>query len=40
MQTIGSHQLIFRHPELGERRVTAVVTLNQTARVAIDMRKQ
>ena len=40
MQTIGSHQLIFRHPELGERRVTAVVTLNQTTRVAIDMRKQ
>lgn len=40
MQTIGSHQVIFRHPELGERRVTAVVTLNQTARVAIDMRKQ
>jgi hypothetical protein len=39
MQTIGSHQLIFRHPELGERRVTAVVTLSGTARVAVDMRK-
>jgi len=40
MQTIGPHQLIFRHPELGERRVTAVVTLTETARVAVDMRKQ
>jgi hypothetical protein len=39
MQTIGPHQLIFRHPELGERRVTAVVTLKDTARVAVDMRK-
>jgi len=39
MQTIGSHQLIFRHPQLGERRVTAVVTLNEPTRVAVDMRK-
>ena len=37
---IGSHELIFRHPELGERRVTAVVTLKEPARFAVDMRKQ
>jgi hypothetical protein len=36
---IGSHELIFRHPQLGERRVTAVVTLKEPARVAVDLRK-
>jgi serine/threonine-protein kinase len=36
---IGSHELIFRHPQLGERRVTALVTVNEPARVAVDMRK-
>jgi hypothetical protein len=36
---IGSHELIFRHPQFGERRVTALVTLNEPARVAVDMRK-
>ena len=39
MQTIGPHQLVFRHPQLGERRVTATVTLNEPTRVAVDMRK-
>jgi serine/threonine-protein kinase len=35
--TVGSHELIFRHPQLGEKRVTTLVTLKEPARVAIDM---
>jgi len=38
--TIGSHDVIFRHPQLGERRLTAVLTLKEPARVAIDMTKR
>jgi hypothetical protein len=37
--TIGTHELILRHPQFGERRITAVATLKEPARVAIDMRK-
>ena len=35
--TIGPHEVVFRHPQLGERRVTALVTLKAPARVAVDM---
>jgi hypothetical protein len=35
---IGSRQITFRHPELGERRTTVLVTLASPARVGIDMR--
>ena len=38
--TIGSHEVIFRHPQLGERRLTALLTLKEPARVAIDMTKR
>jgi len=38
--TIGTHEVIFRHPQLGERRLTAVLTLKEPARVAIDMAKR
>ena len=38
--TIGTHEVIFRHPQLGERRLTAVLTLKEPARVAIDMTKR
>jgi hypothetical protein len=38
--TIGSHEVIFRHPQLGERRITALLTLKEPARVAIDMTKR
>ena len=34
---IGRREVTFRHPQLGERRVSAVVTLKQPARVAVDM---
>jgi hypothetical protein len=37
---VGPHELVFRHPELGERRYAATVTANAPARVSVDMRKQ
>lgn len=37
---IGPHELVFRHPELGERRYAATVTANAPARVSVDMRKK
>jgi hypothetical protein len=39
-QTIGPHEVVFRHPELGERRMVAVVTLKEPARISMDMRKR
>ncbi len=36
--TIGEHELILRHPDLGERRVTATITTGEPTRVAVDMR--
>jgi hypothetical protein len=35
--TIGTREFVFRHPQLGERRVTAVVTLGATKLVNVDM---
>jgi hypothetical protein len=37
---IGEHDVVFRHPELGEQRHTVVVTLAAPARVTADMRKR
>ena len=37
---IGSRELVFRHPDLGERRATVLVTLKQPARVSMDLRKK
>lgn len=36
---IGEHEVVFRHPQLGERRQTFVVTAGEPARVALDLRK-
>lgn len=36
---IGDHEVIFRHPDLGERRVRAVVEAGVAARVTADMRR-
>jgi hypothetical protein len=36
---IGAHEIVFRHPELGEQRRTITVTLLNSARVSVDMRK-
>jgi serine/threonine protein kinase len=37
---IGTHEVVFRHPELGERVVRTTVTATTPARVSVDMRKQ
>jgi len=37
---IGSHEVIFRHPDLGEKRVRAVVTLAAPSKVSVDMRQR
>ena len=37
---IGNHEVIFRHPELGEQVVRATVTATAPARVSVDMRKR
>ena len=37
---IGTHDVLFRHPDLGEQRHTVTVTLNGPARLSVDMRKR
>jgi PEGA domain len=37
---IGNHEVVFRHPELGERRTTVLVTAKEPARVSMDLRKK
>ena len=39
-QTIGSHEFIFRHPELGERRMVVMITMKEPARISMDLRKR
>jgi hypothetical protein len=36
---VGTHEIVFRHPELGERRATVLVTLKEPARVSVDLRR-
>jgi eukaryotic-like serine/threonine-protein kinase len=36
---IGSHQLVFRHPSLGERVQDVIITAGATARISVDMRR-
>jgi serine/threonine protein kinase len=38
--SIGSHSVLFRHPQLGEQHHTALVTLKGPTRLSVDMRKQ
>jgi hypothetical protein len=38
--SVGSHSVVFRHPDLGEQHHTAVVTLQATTRVSVDLRKR
>ena len=35
---IGSHEVVLRHPQLGERRARLTVSTKQTARLGVDMR--
>ena len=37
---IGRHELLFRHPELGEQRRTVTVGVTAPLRISVDMRKQ
>jgi hypothetical protein len=37
---IGPHDIVFRHPELGERQFKVTVTLAAPARVSADLRKK
>jgi hypothetical protein len=37
---IGSREVVFRHPELGERRTTVMVTLKEPVRISMDLRKK
>ena len=37
--TIGTHEVLFRHPDLGEKRLTTVVKAGEAARLSVDMRK-
>jgi hypothetical protein len=37
---IGSHQVVFRHPQFGERTETVLLTLRQPTRIGVDMRRQ
>jgi hypothetical protein len=38
--TIGTHDILFRNPELGEQRHKATVSLTAPARLSVDMRKK
>ena len=37
---LGPHEIVFRHPELGEQRHAALVTLKAPARLSVDLRKK
>jgi hypothetical protein len=37
---IGTHEVIFRHPELGERRRTVTVTTGEPIKVGVDLRSK
>jgi hypothetical protein len=39
-KTIGKHDVVFRHPDLGETHQTVMVTLLGPARLSVDMRKK
>jgi hypothetical protein len=36
---LGSHVVVFRHPQFGEKSVKTVVRANEPARIGVDMRK-
>jgi hypothetical protein len=37
---VGTHEVVFRHPELGEQTVRATVTVGTPARISADLRKR
>ena len=38
--SVGPHEVVFRHPELGEQRHAITVTVIEPARLSVDMRKK
>ena len=38
MQPIGEHEIVFRHPQFGEKRQVARLTLRDSLRISVDMR--
>lgn len=38
--SIGPHEIVFRHPDLGEQRHAVTVTLTNPARLSVDMRQK
>jgi hypothetical protein len=36
---IGTHEVVFSHPDLGERRETVVIAVGKPARIGVDLRK-
>jgi hypothetical protein len=40
VRQIGSHEVVFRHPQFGERRATIIIGAGKPARIGIDLRKQ
>jgi hypothetical protein len=38
MQPIGEHEIVFRHPQFGEKRQVARLTTRETLRISVDMR--
>jgi hypothetical protein len=36
----GPHEVVFRHPQFGERRMTTLVSLKETNRISMDMRSR
>jgi len=40
MQPIGDHEIVFRHPQLGEKRQVARLTAREPLRVSVDMRSR
>jgi len=37
---IGRHDVVFRHPELGERRESVVLVVGKPTRIGVDLRKK
>lgn len=40
LEALGTHEIVFRHPQLGERRVSTLVSMKGPNRVSVDMRQQ
>ena len=38
--SVGTHEVVFRNPDLGEQRMTATVTLTAPTRLSVDLRKR